>query len=138
MTVSKLIQEATEKSMKLPDGEPLYLFISSPGGEIVAGQHLISALKGLGREVKTITSFSASMAFMTVRGLGERLVTRDGVLMSHRPRGGMKGQFPGELETQLAFLKKYTNMLLEIEANRIGLTADEMQKKYYDEWWTVV
>ena len=135
-TVSLIIQEATEKSAKLPEGEPLYLFISSPGGEIVAGNHMISALQALGREVKTITSFSASMAFMTVQGLGERLITRDGVLMSHRPKGGFKGQFPGELETQLAFWKRYTGMLMEMAAKRIGISAEELQKKHYDEWWT--
>lgn len=135
-SVSKLIQTAIEKSYKLPEGQPLYLFLSSPGGDVVAGNHLLSALRGLGREVKTITSFSASMAFITVQGLGERIVMEDGVLMSHRARGGMEGQFPGELDTQVAFWKRYIGLLDEMSAKRIGITAEELLKKHYDEWWT--
>lgn len=136
-TVAKVLKDAMDKHYKLRAGEPMYLFLDTPGGEIVSGQHLISALKGLGREVKTVTSFSASMGFMTTQALGERLIMRDGILMSHRAAGGVSGQFNGELETRLTFWKKYIGLLNETAAKRIGITVDELEAKHKDEWWTV-
>jgi ATP-dependent Clp protease, protease subunit len=135
-SVSKVILELVTKSAALPAKQPMYLFLDSPGGSVIAGNNLINAVKGLGREVKTITSFSASMGFITVQNLGERLVLEDGILMSHRATGGVSGQFPGEIDTRYLFWKKYLKNLLEPVAKRVGMTGDQLERKHYSEWWT--
>jgi len=100
LSTSKVLSEIILKDRDLPAGEPLYLYIDSPGGEIVSGTQMIEGIKGLSREVITITQFSASMAFITVQSLGKRLIMPSGVLMSHRAKGGVEGQIPGEMDTR--------------------------------------
>jgi ATP-dependent Clp protease protease subunit len=76
--------------------QPIYIFVSSPGGEIQAGLELFEAIHGLKRPVHTISSFSASMAFQLVQNAGMRYVLSDAVLLSHRASGGFEGAFGGE------------------------------------------
>ena len=135
-SVSKVILAAQEKDLALPAGQPLYLFIDSPGGSIVDGMEMIQALQGLGREIKTITSFSASMAFITVQSLGERIVTPSGVLMSHHAAGGMDGIIPGSMDTRYHFWNQYIDDVLVPVAKRLGMTVKELHEKDQNEWWT--
>lgn len=135
-SVSKLTAEILEKDAKLPKGEPIYLFIDSPGGSVTAGMDFIQGMTSLGREIKTISSFSASMAFMTVQSLGERIVLPFGVLMSHRAKGGIQGQFPGEIDTRYVFWKTYLEHVSKLAADRLNLSVEQYELKHYDEWWT--
>jgi len=135
-SISKVLSAAIEKSGNLPPGQPLYLFIDSPGGSIVAGLDLIQGLAGLGREVKTVTSFSASMAFITVQSLGERIVMPSGVLMSHHAAGGVEGNIPGNIDTRYNFWKKFLDDALIPVAKRLGMSVEELHQKDEKEWWT--
>lgn len=134
-TVSTLQQQLIDLSNKLPKNEPIYLYLDTPGGSISAGQELISSVKGLPVEVKTITSFSASMGYITVQSLGERLILPHGTLMSHRAFIGMEGQIPGEFNTRAKF---YQDAVEEIEthvASRVGLNHTDYAKLIKDEYW---
>ena len=115
--------------------QDIYLYMDTPGGSIVAGNHLISTLQGLPQEVKTVTSFSASMGFITTQSLGECLTTPDGVYMSHRAKIGLSGQIPGEVNTMLAF---WQNTMTNIEtgiSSRMGLSLKDYQDLVREEYW---
>ena len=60
-TAQNVKEELIAKSADLPAGEPLYLYLETPGGSITAGESLIQTALGLGREIKTVNNFSASM-----------------------------------------------------------------------------
>ena len=135
-TTSKVLAEILEKDASLAAGKPIYLFLDSPGGSVVAGLDMIQGIQGLGREVKTITSFAASMAFITVQSLDERIIMPHGVLMSHRAKGGVDGQIPGEMDSRYWFWKKYLNNALKQTAKRLGMSVEQLQNKHRDEWWT--
>lgn len=92
-SVGKLIEEADKLNSRLPSGQPIYLFLRTPGGSIQAGLELFEYLKGLNRPVHTITLFAASMGFQTVQQLGKRYILKYGVLMSHMASGGVSGNF---------------------------------------------
>jgi len=134
-SLAPVLQKLIELDAKLPVGKPLYLILNSPGGEIVAGANFIDAVKGLSRPVHTITLFAASMAFITAQNLGDRLITENGVLMSHRASGGVEGQIPGEIDVQLAFWERYIDKIQESSAKRMGLTSAELTKKHYNQLW---
>lgn len=127
--------ELLAKSRNLPKHDPIYLYLDTPGGSIGAGEQLITTVKGLPNEVKTITSFSASMGYQTVQNLGERLVLPNGVLMSHRAKMGLEGQVPGEFNVRAKFYMDDIENLDKIASSRVGLSTSDYQKLIHDEYW---
>lgn len=121
--------------------QPLYVFLNTPGGSIQAGLEMIEALNGLGRPVNTITLFAASMGFQIAQNLGERLILKNGVLMSHRAAGEFTGQFggqsPSQVESRYALWK---SRLDELDAQTVSRTGGKQtiasyQKQYASEMW---
>jgi len=126
---------------RLSAGKPVYLFLNTPGGSIQTGLEMIEALKGLDRPVSTVSLFAASMGFQVVQALGERLVLKNGVLMSHRAAGQFEGYFGGQRPSQLdnrynLWLSRLTE-LDEQTVNRSNgkQTLQSYQKAYADELW---
>jgi ATP-dependent protease ClpP protease subunit len=134
-SVASLQDRATKLSQNLSKDENIYLFLDTPGGEIQAGGELITLLQGLPQRVNTVTSFAASMGFITVQSLGSRYILPTGILMSHRASGGARGQIPGELNVRVKF---FTDMLDDQDAaisKRVGMSKSEYQTLIKDEYW---
>ena len=123
------IQQAARN---LPKGKPIYLVLDTPGGSVFAGLNLIDFVKGLDREVHTISLFAASMGFQFVQNFNKRYVAPNGVLMSHRAAGGVKGQFDGELEQRYAMIKRIIDKLDTI-ASRVE-SQEKERIVAYDEF----
>jgi len=133
----KVALAAQKIDEQLPPGETIYLVLSTPGGDVDAGTELIRNLNNLQHKVSTITLFAASMGFHTVEGLGERLITTDGVLMAHRAKGGFQGEFPGQLDSRLRLAEHATRTLDEHAISRTGgkLTYESFRKLIDNELW---
>jgi ATP-dependent protease ClpP protease subunit len=115
---------------------PIYLVLDSPGGSIEAGENLIEIIKSI-KNIKTITLFAASMASAIVEANpGDRLILDDGILMFHRAKGGVQGQFEtGEMETRLDFYKRFVRRMEQRSANRMHLSLSDYKAKIKDELW---
>ena len=114
----------------------LYIVMYTPGGSVSAGSLFIDTARALGKNIQTITIFSASMGYHTVQGLGKRYILPSGVLMSHRAAvSGLSGQFPGELNERINLIMKSTEELDKIAASRVGLKLEEYKSLIHDELW---
>lgn len=123
-------------SKKLGKSEVIYLVIDSPGGSVTAGNLFIDFANSLPQKIKPICIFCASMGYHMFQSFDERIVYSSSTLMSHRAKlGGLSGQVPGELESQLQAIK---DILWEMDvkvSKRIGTSVESYQKLIYDELW---
>ena len=121
--------------------KPLYLFLNTPGGSIQAGLELIEALKGMGRTVNTITLFAASMGFQIAQNLDDRLILKNGVLMSHHATGQFTGAFGGSHPSQVdSRYQLWLDRIRELDEQTVkrtkGKQSYESYTKQYDhETW---
>lgn len=139
-SVGAILSAAKALKPKTPK-EPIYLFLNTPGGSIQAGLELIEAFHGMDRPVNTVTMFAASMGFQIAQNLGDRLILRNGVLMSHRAKGGFQGEFggqdPSQVESRYNFWKTRIQELDEQTVARTGgkQTLQSYQAQYAPELW---
>jgi ATP-dependent Clp protease protease subunit len=141
-SVSSVISQARAlQTASFQKDKPLYLFLNTPGGDIQTGLELIEALKGMKRPTNTVILFAASMGFQIAQNLGERLIVRNGVLMSHRASGQFTGSFGGKPGSQMD--KRYgfwLSRLQELDEQTVKRTKGKQtlksyQDSYADELW---
>jgi ATP-dependent protease ClpP protease subunit len=136
-SISKLQVELAEKVIKRAGrGYTIYLVLDSPGGSIDSGLNFIEFAKNISN-LETITLFSASMAAGIVEALpGKRNILETGILMFHRAKGGVQGQFEdGELESRLTVYKKIVRRMEEANASRMCMSLSSYKDKVKDELW---
>lgn len=105
-------------SLENMEKEPIYLVMNSGGGGIYPGLEFINLTKGLKRKVITVSHYAASMAFETVQSLGERYLLSNGILMSHKAKGFVFGEYPGQLDNRLAMHKRIVDLMEQVAVNR--------------------
>lgn len=143
-SVAKIMIEARKldtSASRFMAPAPLYLFLDTPGGSITDGLKLIDFLKGLKRPVHTITSFAASMGFQIAEQLETRYILPHGILMSHRARGEISGEFggvsPNQMESRYALWSKIVAELdvATVKRTKGKQTLASYEQKYVPELW---
>jgi ATP-dependent protease ClpP protease subunit len=116
---------------------PIYLVLNTPGGSIFDGLQLIQFARSLNRPVHTITIFSGSMGFQIVQNLGKRYATEFSEFMSHKARGSVSGEFPGQLDARykhiLGILETLDRMTVARTKGR--QTLNSYRNLYENEYW---
>ncbi len=133
----------TGLSNKLGAGKDfrLKLWLYTPGGSIQSGLELNEALNGLGCPVDTVTLFAASMGWQIVQNLGERLILKNGVMMSHHATGEMAGEFGGSVKTQMENRQQlWLDRIKELDQQTVKRTNgkqtyESYTKEYDHEMW---
>lgn len=139
-SIGELKRDLLKLDSKLKSGYPIYLVLNTPGGSVQAGLELYEFVNGLNRPVHTITLFAASMGFQTVQNLGNRYILKFGVLMSHKARGGFKGEFGGglsQLDARYNMWLKRIDMLDKTTVKRTKgkQTLQSYRASYDNELW---
>lgn len=127
------ISKVLGQLMTNPHNE-LYLFISSPGGSIFDGLHLVTYLQHTTKKITCVTNMAASMAFIIFEACPRRLVTDDAVLMQHVASYGVKGQAPNNV-SMVNFLQRMIKKVDLMQSKRLGMTYDQFKAKTRDDWW---
>lgn len=119
----------------------LKLWLYTPGGSIQSGLEMTEALNGLNCPVDTVTLFAASMGWQIVQSLGERLVLKNGVMMSHHATGEATGEFGGSVRTQMENRQQlWTDRVKELDEQTVKRTNgkqtyESYTKEYDHEMW---
>jgi ATP-dependent Clp protease protease subunit len=117
---------------------PVYLYINSPGGDVMAGLEIITYIKSLqaqNRSVHCIAHEAMSMAFVLFQYCSERYIMAASTLMQHQmAMSGIKGKIY-DINSRLAYYNTVEQELNAYQAERLNMTTDAFVKKIQHDWW---
>lgn len=126
---------AMEINKRSGQGKPTFLLLNSPGGSVLDGALIVSAVQASKAPVYTVClQICASMAAIIHQYGKERYVVDRSILMFHDAAGGVQGNMP-QMITRLTFLNRYVNKMdLEI-AKRVGISLETFHNMFSGEMW---
>lgn len=120
---------------KTEDGKPVYLLINSPGGSVLQGALIISAMESANAPVYTVClQLCASMAAIIHQYGYERLMLDRSILMFHDAAGGMQGYF-SHMRAEFDTIDRYVNKFEFYIAQRAGLDPEAWMNTVYRNKW---
>jgi ATP-dependent Clp protease protease subunit len=128
-SIGKVLYDINSSSEK-----ELFLFISSPGGSIFAGNQLVQAIKSSDKKITCIANVAISMAFVILQACETRVSTPVSVTMQHVASYGVSGDSPNNV-SMLKFIESMLKEMNEEQAKRIGLPYKKFQAKTRNDWW---
>lgn len=132
-TADKVQRQLIELDSALPEGEPIFLVLNTPGGELVAGMRIVETAQSLQREVITITMDANSMGFFITQHLGTRLITPSGHMMAHEPTIGVVGMIRKEFVTRLRYKLAFVEAIESAVAKRMKISLFKYREAIKDE-----
>lgn len=108
--------------------KPIYLYINSPGGSVIAGLAIYDCMQHIKSEVITINlGLAASMAsFILAAGSkGKRLALPSSRIMIHQPMGGAQGQAE-DIKVEAAQVMRVRDNLVKMYSMMTGQTQDQI------------
>ncbi|MFT5660249.1 MAG: ATP-dependent Clp protease protease subunit [Sulfurimonas sp.] len=124
--VSQLLYLEAEDS-----GEPIHIYISSPGGSVMAGLAILDTMQIISAPVHTYAmGMVASMAavIFTCGEAGHRYILPNAEIMIHQPLGGTQGQ-ASDIEIQANHIISLKKRLYKIIAKATGKNVRTITKE---------
>lgn len=130
----KLI-DGIQEANKLKTNAPLYLFIHSPGGDVMNGGMIIDAMEASRRPVYTICiGLCASMAAIIHQYGVKRYMFPHALLMFHNASTGMEDD-TSHINSRMQMLNRYW-MPFELHLAQITkLSLAEVKDHENNQWW---
>lgn len=129
---AEVARRITELSSKK---EPIYILINSPGGSVMDGALIISAMQASLVPVYTIClQLCASMAGIIHQYGTERYMVDRSFLMFHNASGGVRGTLP-QMISRLSAINRYVLKMDAFIAKRAGLNLEDFIRKFDNELW---
>jgi len=117
------------------EGKPVWILIDSPGGSVITGAQIVSAIESAGVEVNTVClTICASMAAIIHQYGTNRYMVDRSILMFHEASGGVGGTVP-QMLSQLTTMNRYIQKMIAHIATRAGLSFKDLDSKLASELW---
>jgi ATP-dependent Clp protease protease subunit len=114
---------------------PTVLLLNSPGGSVLAGAQIISAIEGSHAPVyAVVTGICASMCALITEYSNKRFMTDRSLLMFHPAAGMFQGMFPN-IESRFKTFDRYTKKMDAHVAKRVGISLDKFLTMINNELW---
>ncbi len=114
---------------------PVYLLINSPGGSVLDGARILSAMEAAKNPVYTVClQICASMAAIIHQYGTERYMVDRSVLMFHPASGSLSGDV-FQMKSRLDWILRYTEKSDVFIAKRAGLTVEQFKAQFGHEIW---
>lgn len=116
--------------------EPIYLYIHSPGGEVIPGNDLINFIEMFNNRNNLIcvANYAASMAFAILQSCKTRYGTKFATLMQHQIHLHIKDTHQN-IETYMKYANHLQKEFIQFQARRIGKSNEEFYEKIKHDWW---
>lgn len=131
-TAEELLKQLMYLERERP-GEPVTMYINSPGGEVASGLAVFDYIGVMESPVNTVCIGSAaSMGAILFLAGKERSILRNSEIMIHDPSfstGDIGGKKPFEIQEKLNQLMSVRDKLSKIIAERTGMTEEEVCRR---------
>lgn len=115
--------------------DPTVVLINSPGGSVLDGAQIISAIEASHTPVYTVCmELCASMAAHIHNSGKKRLMLDRSILMHHPASGGVSGNF-NQIHNRFGLFDRYTKKMGAMVAYRAGITLDKFLEMSQNELW---
>lgn len=119
------------------NAKEVYLILDTPGGSVIAGARLITAIEGSKAKVNcVVTGMAASMGFQILQHCNQRMGTPDSFIMSHP--ASVSIMYQGELDklvSHFSFMQLYVEKLDRYAANQAKMDYNEYKLRASREMW---
>lgn len=120
---------------KEKEGKELFLLIDSPGGSVVDGAMVLSAIENSKSKVNTVClRLCASMGFMIHQHGNKRQALNRSILMAHHASGGARGEIPNAINL-LATIQRYVDKMDAYIAKRSGHSLQDFEHMISNDMW---
>lgn len=131
-TAEELLKQLMYLEREEP-GEPVTLYVNSPGGEVISGLSVYDYIGVMKSPVNTVCIGSAaSMGAILFLAGEERSMLKNSEIMIHDPSfaaGDIGGKKPLEIQEKLDKLMAVRDKLAEIIAERTGMTKEQVCRR---------
>lgn len=125
----------SDKELPVEKRSPIYLYISSPGGEVAAGLSLINVISSSKTPVYTINIGNCySMAFYIFISGHKRFALKDSTFLLHDGFNQLSSSF-AKTQDVFEFQQKQEDRLKQYTISKTKITDDEYNSKYRTEWY---
>lgn len=115
----------------------LYIYINSPGGNVMAGLEIINYIKSLQRRDKQVICIAhnaMSMAFAIFQYCTERYILYSSSLMQHQMSLGVSGKLY-DINSRMVYLNRLEEKINHDQAERLKLSVANFTRLIQNDWW---
>lgn len=117
------VDDVIKDIQKADSDKPFFLFINSPGGEVIAGNRLVEYLK-VSPNVEVVVQTAASMAAVITESVQKRHMSQTGFLMFHHIQTNVQGDID-QVESRVKFARELQDALERVVAGRLGISPEK-------------